>query len=194
MTLIFIILTFFIGALPFSVWLGQVALKTDIRTHGDQNPGCSNVLRAGGWRWGALALMLDSFKGAIPLWLARFAFGWHGWPLVGLALAPILGHAFSPFLRFRGGKAVAVTFGIWAGLTLWEIPTLLGLALGIWFAFMAISGWAMMFAMLSLLPYLWYQQSDWLLLTIWLGNTLILAWKHHADLVQWPRLRERFQR
>lgn len=188
-TLIWLIIAFLSGSLPFSVWVGQLALRTDIRRYGDGNPGATNVLRSGSRGWAALALSLDSLKGAIPVGLAYFWAGLTGWLLVAVALAPVLGHAFSPLLRFRGGKAVAVTFGLWTGLTLWEGPTVLGLALGLWFVIVAVDGWAMLLALFSLLAYLLLARPEPDLLTIWIGNTLILAWKHRADLAQWPQPR-----
>lgn len=193
-TLIWIIIGFFSGALPFSVWVGRLALRTDIRGYGDHNPGATNVIRAGGWTWGALALLLDYLKGVIPVGLAHFVVGLSGMSLVLVALAPVLGHAYSPFLGFRGGKAVAVTFGIWTGLTLGEVPLLLGLLLGIWFAVVAVSGWAVMLAMLGLLVYLWLAHPDPVLLAVWVGNSLILAWKHRSELVQPPGLRPWLQK
>lgn len=184
---------FLSGSLPFSVWVGQLALRTDIRRYGDGNPGATNVLRSGSRGWAALALLFDSLKGAIPVGLAYFWAGLTGWPLVVVALAPVLGHAFSPLLGFRGGKAVAVTFGLWTGLTLWEGPTVLGLALGLWFVIVAVDGWAMLLALFSLLAYLLLARPEPDLLTIWIGNTLILTWKHRADLTQVPQLRSWFQ-
>jgi len=180
---------FLSGSLPFSVWVGQLALRTDIRRCGDGNPGATNVLRSGSRGWATIALLLDSLKGAIPVGLAYFWAGLTGWALAAVALAPVMGHAFSPLLGFRGGKAVAVTFGIWTGLTLWEGPTVLGLALGLWFAIIAVDGWAMLLALFTLLTYLWLARPEADLLTIWMGNTLILAWKHRADLAQWPQPR-----
>ncbi|NJN95077.1 MAG: hypothetical protein HC875_13725 [Anaerolineales bacterium] len=187
--LAWISIAFLSGSLPFSVWVGQVALQKDIRRYGDGNPGATNVLRSGSRGWAALALLLDSLKGAIPAGLAYFWAGLTGWPLIAVALAPVLGHAYSPLLRFRGGKAVAVTFGIWAGLTLWEGPTVLGLALGLWFALVVVGGWAMLLALFSLLAYLVLARPEADLLAVWAGNTLILAWKHRTDLAQWPQLR-----
>jgi glycerol-3-phosphate acyltransferase PlsY len=186
---IYFIVSFLSGALPFSVWIGRLALQTDIRRYGDGNPGATNVLRSGGKGWAALALFLDVLKGAIPAGLAYFWAELSGWPLVAVALAPVLGHAFSPFLNFRGGKAVAVTFGIWAGLTLWAGPTLLGLALGLCFAVVAVDGWAMILAMFGLLAYLLLVQAEPAFLVIWVGNIFILAWKHRTDLAQSPALR-----
>ena len=100
---------FLLGSLPFSVWLGKIVLRTDIRRYGDGNPGGTNVIRAGNCGLGMLAIFLDMLKGAVPVALAYYVFKVDGWPLVPVILAPILGHAFSPFLRFRGGKALAST-------------------------------------------------------------------------------------
>jgi glycerol-3-phosphate acyltransferase PlsY len=174
------------GALMFSLWIGRLALRKDIRGYGDGNPGATNVLRAGGKAWGGLALLLDVLKGAIPVWLAQTLGGVSGAGLVLVALAPVLGHAFSPLVGWRGGKAVAVTFGIWTGLTIWEAPSFLGILLGVWFAFVSVSGWAMMLAMGSLLVYYLLTRPDPVLLAVWAGNAAILAYKHRADLAQFP--------
>jgi glycerol-3-phosphate acyltransferase PlsY len=105
-TLIWTLIAFIAGSLPFSVWVGRLALRTDIRRYGDHNPGATNVGRAGGWQWGALALLLDMLKGALPVGLAWYWGGLAGWALLPVALAPVLGHGYSPFLGFRGGKAL----------------------------------------------------------------------------------------
>ena len=118
------LLAFLCGSLPFSVWIGRLALGADIRQFGDANPGATNVLRAGGKGAAAVALLLDFLKGAIPVGLAHFQGGVNGWPLAAVAVAPVLGHAFSPFLGLRGGKAVAVTGGGWGGLTGWGGPAM----------------------------------------------------------------------
>ena len=97
---------FLCGSLPFSFWIGRLFLHADVRQFGDANPGATNVLRAGGRATAVLALLLDFVKGAVPVWLA---YRWAGVDSVALtlvALAPVLGHAFSPFLGFQGGKAV----------------------------------------------------------------------------------------
>ena len=69
LTLIFTLLGFLLGALPFSVWIGRFGLQRDIMKVGDGNPGATNVLRAGGFLWFSLALMLDIGKGALPVGL-----------------------------------------------------------------------------------------------------------------------------
>lgn len=180
---------FFCGSLPFSVWVGRLALQQDIRQYGDHNPGSANVYRAGGPTWGVLAVILDFFKGAIPVAIANYTSGLEGFPLVTVALAPILGHAFSPFLRFRGGKALAVTFGVWAGLSIWLVPTIMGLAFAVWLSLLDIEGWAVLAGLISLLVVMLIIGVERIWLFIWLGNTLILLWKHRQDLTCRPRLR-----
>ena len=120
--LLWAILSFFAGALPLSVWVGRLAAQRDIREVADHNPGATNVLRTGGFGWFIVAMSLDISKAAVPVGLATQIFGWSGWPLLLIALAPPLGHAFSPFLGGKGGKAVAAVFGVWIGLTIWQLP------------------------------------------------------------------------
>ncbi len=183
-TFFWVVVAFVAGSLPFSVWVGQLALRKDVRAYGDGNPGASNVFRAGGKGWGVVAVLLDGFKGAIPVGIANFGVGLEGWELTAVAIAPILGHAFSPFLRFRGGKALATTFGIWLGLTLWWGPTALGLAFAFWRWRLTVDGWAVMAGMLTLLAVLLLVGAPPALWAAWLGNALILAWKHREDLRQ----------
>ncbi len=190
MTILFwTIFAFLAGSIPFSVWLGRVALRTDIRRYGDHNPGATNVARAGGWQLGALVLILDMLKGALPVGLAWYWGGLSGWSLVPVALAPVLGHAYSPFLRFQGGKALAVTMGVWGGLTLGEGPLVLAILLLLWYALIAIDGWAVLLTGLSFGAYLLLTEAEAYLLAIWVGNTLIVAWKHRTDLALVPQLR-----
>ncbi|MCB9419122.1 MAG: glycerol-3-phosphate acyltransferase [Ardenticatenaceae bacterium] len=186
---LWILLSFLSGALPLSVWLGRLALGVDIRDFGDGNPGAANVWRAGGTGWGWLAILLDFFKGAIPVGLAHFVVGVDGWWLTAVALAPILGHAFSPFLRFRGGKALAVTFGIWSGLSLWLVPMVLGLLFALWFYLLKPEGWAVMAGSVCLLIVLLFLPALPVWLAVWLGMVLIFAWTHRVDLAQRPQPR-----
>jgi glycerol-3-phosphate acyltransferase PlsY len=185
-----LIVAFLSGALPFSVWIGLLALGKDIRQYGDHNPGTTNVFRAGGRGWGVAAFVLDTFKATIPVGLAYYILGMSGLWMVAVAVAPILGHGYSPFLRFRGGKAVAATFGMWMGLTIGEVPTVLGLLLLYWFKVIESSGWAVMFALLSLFGYLLLAHPTPLFLAVWGGSSLILVWKHRCELKSVPRIRD----
>jgi acyl phosphate:glycerol-3-phosphate acyltransferase len=185
------ILSFISGALPFSVWIGRYALKVDIRDYGDKNPGATNVLRAAGYGWFIVALMLDISKAAAPVGLAYYIFGWQGWEILPIALAPPLGHTFSPFLNWRGGKAIAAAFGVWIGLTIWTIP-LVGVTSAILFTLLLTpSGWAVLIALLAILITLLAWISNPIFLVVWVSQTALLIYNHRADLVKRPRLRRR---
>lgn len=189
LTAILFLFGFLSGALPFSYWMGQITVHDDIRRYGDGNPGAVNTFKAAGFVPGALASLLDFLKGMIPVGLANFTFELEGPSLILVALAPIMGHAFSPFLGFRGGKAVAVTFGVWTGLLLWEGPIVFGIALGIFVILQEIDSWAVILAMITLLLYLALRQLDGDLLFIGAGNLIILIWKHFSDLKEPPTFR-----
>ncbi len=187
--LIWMAFAFFCGALPFSVWLGQVALHKDIRQFGDANPGAANVFRAGSKGWGWVAIVLDILKGAVPIGLANYGAHITGWSLVPIALAPIAGHAFSPFLHFKGGKAIAVSLGIWCGLTLYQVPLVLGLFLGIFIVLLTNNGWSTVLGFAILVVYLLINAAPGWMLGVWLGNLIIVVYKHRAELQQSVTLR-----
>jgi glycerol-3-phosphate acyltransferase PlsY len=180
------LLAFFCGSVPFSLLIGFWMLKVDVRRYGDGNPGGSNVIRAGGWRVGIPAVLLDSIKGAAPVGIAYFLMSIQDWRIVPIAIAPVAGHAFSPWLRFRGGKAIAVTFGVWTGLTLGVAPIMLGIFLLLTYFTVAVNGWAVILAMLGLLGGLLLSHYGSVFLGVWLGNVAILTFTHRRDLAQPP--------
>lgn len=182
-------LAFLLGALPFSVWIGRAAARRDIREVGDRNPGATNVLRAGGGAWFVLALALDVSKAAVPVGLAYQNLGWRGWPMLLIALAPPLGHAFSPFLGGRGGKALATALGVWIGLSLWPMPQVVLLGVGFWFIWLTTSGWVVILTLLTTLAYLVFFRPDPLLIAVAAGQLALLAYTHRADLARPPALR-----
>ncbi len=186
--LIWTLAGFMLGAIPFSVLLSRAYGAQDPRSLDDQNPGAFNAWRAGGWKAGLPTLLLDFFKGAIPVGLATHRAGIVGLGLIPIALAPIAGHAFSPFLRFKGGKAIAVSFGVWAGLTLGEAALILGLFCGLFYFTVVQKGWAAILGMSGLLLYLVSRGAPYVLIAIWAGNVAILWWKHRDEFREPPHL------
>ncbi len=182
---------FISGSIPFSLIIGRIARQVDIRNVGDHNPGAWNVMRAAGWQWGLLALLLDYLKGAIPVGLAWFFSGFRDWEITAVALSPLLGHAFSPWLKFRGGKAVATTFGVWTGLTLGVGPSLLGLMLAVFFFVFQSSGWAVIvsFMLFGIFVKRYFIPQFPEFGLIWLGNYALLIWKHRLELERLPEIR-----
>lgn len=120
MTIALVTVEFLCGSFMFSYWLGLLANK-DLNTVGDGNPGAFNLWHAAGYKLGLLGVFLDVMKGYLPLVFFIELGTIKGMAVVFVAIAPIMGHAFSPFTRFRGGKAIAVTFGVWSAVSRFEI-------------------------------------------------------------------------
>jgi len=178
---------FFVGAIPFSVILGKWIVKRDVRHFGDGNPGGMNAFKAGGVKTGLPAALLDIGKGFLPVFLAQ-KYGLADWNLIPVCLAPILGHAFSPFLRFHGGKALGATGGVWTALIgLWAFPIYAILALPATLL-QSEDAWSANAGMLALLGYAVFFGEAWLVAFTAL-NAAVIAWTHRHDLVRAPRLR-----
>lgn len=113
---------YLLGCVPTGLWLGQCIRRVDIREHGSKNIGATNTLRVLGVKLGVVALVADVGKGLAVVLLVEWLSLWAHAPLA-CGVAAILGHSFSLFLRFRGGKGVATTAGVFAGLA--PYPTLI---------------------------------------------------------------------
>lgn len=98
--------------------------------------------------------------------------------MAAVALAPILGHDFSPFLRGHGGKGLATTFGIWTGLAPTIAPVVLGGCLVLFTRLRVRDGWTVILSQLALLVVLLLRSDPIYLLIVWLGSTTLLAWKY----------------
>jgi glycerol-3-phosphate acyltransferase PlsY len=109
-TVLVIAFSFIVGAIPFGV-LFTKSQGIDLKKVGSGNIGATNVLRVAGKKVALMTLMGDILKGTAAVALARAVGG--GTPVEGMAgLAAVLGHDFSPFMRFRGGKGVATSLGV----------------------------------------------------------------------------------
>jgi len=176
------IVCFLLGSIPFAV-LAMMGSGTDIRSVGSGNPGFNNVLRVNKWR-AVLTLIGDVGKGYFAVWLVSHgtagpALGW----LFGFGA--ILGHCYSPFLKFNGGKGIATS----AGVMLQLYPLWAAIAIA-YFAAMRVTGsklkWPEAGAMASM--------STWVVFTILMlafvssANavyaallTLFLGWRHKKN-------------
>jgi glycerol-3-phosphate acyltransferase PlsY len=140
------LVAFACGSIPFGPIVARLR-GIDLRTVGSGNIGATNVGRALGWKWGVLVYVLDAIKGAAPVLAAGALAGILGKPADEVApadmwwwllmpIASVLGHMFSPFVGFKGGKGVATGSG--AMLAVW--PTLTGpllVAIGLWAVLLA---------------------------------------------------------
>ena len=174
---------YFIGAIPFAVILGRLFTKQDIRRAGDGNPGGTNAWKAAGWKAGLLAILLDIFKGYLPVALAR-QFGISDWQLIPVCLAPILGHATMPFLHFRGGKALGATGGVWVGiLGLWAF-SIYG-ATAVLLAILREHAWAAILGVSLFLGWAIFVEGEPWMIVVGILNVFLIAWTHRRDL-RWP--------
>jgi glycerol-3-phosphate acyltransferase PlsY len=113
-----LLLAYLLGGVPFGLIVSNLTRGVDIRRLGSGNIGATNVLRVIGWKAGLLVLLLDVVKGFIPVILTR-ALLFPNNPLIAIlaGMAAMLGHTFSPFLRFTGGRAVAAGLGVMLALS-----------------------------------------------------------------------------
>jgi glycerol-3-phosphate acyltransferase PlsY len=117
---VYMIIGFLSGSVPYGVIIAQRS-GTDLRQHGSGNIGATNAARVLGKKVGAIVLVLDAAKGAIPTLLAV---GTNDWTVAATGFAAITGHCFSPWLKLRGGKGVATALGVF--LVVAPFTTLIG--------------------------------------------------------------------
>jgi len=115
--LIAVIVAYLVGGIPFGLLIVKLKTGADVRQSGSGNIGATNVLRTTGRFAGILTLVLDAAKGTFAVWLAdKLTTGDVFW-MSATALAVLFGHVFSPYLKFKGGKAVASFLGAFGYLT-----------------------------------------------------------------------------
>lgn len=114
-------LSYLLGATPTSYWVGKAFHGVDLREHGSGNLGATNAFRVLGWRSAGPVMVVDIAKGFIPAGvfprLASVSFGW----ALAFGAAAIVGHMFSLWVRFRGGKGVATSAGVFLGFAPWAV-------------------------------------------------------------------------
>jgi glycerol-3-phosphate acyltransferase PlsY len=193
-TVLLMVAGFGLGSIPFSVIVGRSFLRKNIQEYGDGNPGAANVFRAGGQKLGVLAVLLDVAKGVPFVWLA---YTWASLPVMSVVLvglSAILGHAFSPFLRWHGGKAVAVTFGVLLALPRHDILLAFILCFVAGFLLVENDAWLVVLGTTATTGYLIITgQPGWTVLLMSCILTVLVI-KHFEELHSAPHLRGRLIR
>ncbi|MFC1660918.1 glycerol-3-phosphate 1-O-acyltransferase PlsY [Gemmatimonadota bacterium] len=119
---LYLLLAYAMGATPTSYWVGRLFFGVDLRTVGSGNLGATNTFRILGWRAAVPVALVDVLKGWFPVWFfpqVDHTAAW-GWTLA-YAAATILGHVFSFWVRFRGGKGIAASAGVFLALAPWAV-------------------------------------------------------------------------
>jgi acyl phosphate:glycerol-3-phosphate acyltransferase len=136
LSVFFILAAYLLGSIPFGLIAGFRGMGLDIREHGSKNIGATNVFRVVGKKWGIAVLFLDAIKGYVACVLPTFFGQSFALPLqLLLGISAVLGHSFPVWLKFRGGKGVATSLGVFLAIA-W-IPTLI--TFGLWVLCFAIT-------------------------------------------------------
>ena len=177
----FIFGAYLIGSIPFGLLASKLCASQDPRTAGSGNIGFTNVLRLSGKKAGFLTLLGDFGKGFLVALVAQKVFPQESWVLV-ISFAVILGHIFSIFLQFKGGKGVATALGVILGLDIF-----LGMILiAIWgitvIVFKYSSGGALVsFGLLPVIVLLTSQSNNFLIFSILI--TVCIFWRHQSNIM-----------
>ena len=183
---IWIIIGFISGSVPWALLIGKALGGKDIRSVGDGNPGAANLWKLDGWAPGMLSVVLEVSKSLVPVYLANRYVGELSGPMSAgglalLALAPVIGHGWSPFLRFNGGKALAASWGSWIAITGGIAVPAACIFLGFMHGLQrnhaitvtfCLVGFLVLFLPLLMEPYIIF---------FWVGNLVVIAYKHRFE-------------
>lgn len=111
--------SYLLGAIPTSYLVARLAKGIDLREVGSKNLGATNLYRSLGWSYAIPVGLFDVAKGIVPVLLFGPAAGGPSWMALALGITAVLGHVFSVFVRFQGGKGVATAAGVMLGLAPW---------------------------------------------------------------------------
>lgn len=189
-----VVIAYLLGSIPFGLIVVRLMTGTDVRAEGSGNIGATNVLRTTGRLAGVLTLLLDGGKGFFAVWLAGYLTNHSTLWMSFAALAVMLGHAFSIFLKFTGGKAVASGVGAFAYLT--PVPML-----AIVLLFVFVVAWTRYLSLGSiiaagLLPVACWMilHPDWPILVASLGAAILVVERHRGNIERIRRGEERIFR
>jgi glycerol-3-phosphate acyltransferase PlsY len=136
---------YLIGATPTSYLVARTFRGVDLREFGSRNLGATNLYRLMGWRVAAPVALVDIAKGAVPVLLAVRTHPATGWFALFVGLCAVLGHVFSPFVRFKGGKGVATAAGVFVALA----PLCVIVALVVWAIVLRLTGYVSLGSMIA---------------------------------------------
>jgi len=177
--LLLFVAAYLLGSVPFAVIVSKLFGLSDPRRYGSGNPGATNVLRSGSKAAAALTLVGDTVKGFAAVWIATML-GFSPFEAGLIGFAAFLGHIFSIFLRFRGGKGVATALGVVAGMSGWVALC----ALAVWLTMLLVSRYSSLAGLTAAVVtpiagvFLLGDGRVGILLAI----ALLMAWRHRSNI------------
>ena len=173
-------LAYMVGSIPFGVIVAR-GLGVDIQAQGSGNIGATNVTRVLGPIPGAAVLVLDAAKGAAPTWFALMNVG-DPWIVIACGAAAIVGHCFSPFLEFMGGKGVATALGVF----LVRCPELVAISVLVFLVILKITKVPALgsLAAVATISGLLLARGDSYSASLAIGTLLLLIYTHRTNLAK----------
>ena len=176
---ILFILAYLVGSIPNALWIGKMFKNIDVRDFGSGNVGSTNAARVLGWKLGVMVLLFDAFKGMIFIIIAR-KFGLSDIYVVLIGHAAILGHSYSIYLKFKGGKAVATSLGVMLVL----IPKVIIILVIVFLLIVIFSGYVSLasISVAGLLPILTYIMYNNIIALLSLVVGILVIWRHKSNI------------
>jgi glycerol-3-phosphate acyltransferase PlsY len=180
---------FLSGSIPWALVIGKFISHRDVREVGDGNPGSVNAWKSGGWVPGMLSMVVEVSKGLVPVYLAMNYLGAPStlWAQLGLALvafSPIVGHGWSPLLNFKGGKALAASWGSWIALTGGLAFPVALVSLGLIHGLQRNHSITVTSCLAGFLAVFLPLETELYLFLFWLANMALLIHKHRGEYSQ----------
>ena len=174
---------YLIGAIPTAVIISKAVHRRDIRLSGSGNPGAANMWRTFGMTWAAIVIAVDFGKGFLVAWQLPRLFGWHSpaWA-AALGLLAVMGHVWSPYIHFGGGKGVGVALGAATAL----YPPLGLASIAVWIAVVFISSYASLGSLLAIASYpaalYWREEYERIELLLALATFSLILFTHRSNI------------
>lgn len=178
---LFMVLAYIMGSIPTGVLIGKKIKGIDIREHGSKNTGATNAYRVLGTKLGVIVLVADILKGSIPVLLAKLA-GIEVRMLLLLGILTIIGHTFSFMLKFKGGKGVATSLGVFLILSPKAILLVVVIFIGVVFFSKYISLGSIIAAFSFPILVFVFRRGEWGLLIISILVASYVIYKHKANI------------
>ena len=181
-TLVIAAILYVIGSIPFAVLSSMIFKLPDPRTFGSKNPGATNVLRSGNKSAAVFTLLGDALKGFIPM-IYFMAFSTEIQQLYLLSFSILIGHCYSIFLKFRGGKGVATSLGILLAIVPFVATMIISVWLLLYYLF-RVSGVSALIGFLLLPLFMYLVNGDSYMIILSFANVIFIYLTHKKNIIE----------
>lgn len=182
---------YLVGGISWALIIGKLFYKIDVREHGSGNLGATNVFRTLGTKAAIATLVLDIAKGAVAVGFAWWAvptatYGLtaHTWAMIFATMAAILGHSYSPYIGFKGGKGVATAAGALLVFTPYPWPFMLGTFIVVVAIWRMVSLGSVVIAIEYPVLCLVFYPGNWTILGFACVAAGLVVWRHRTNIVR----------